>query len=289
MPDGHTLGLVGESGSGKTTLGMSLLRMIEPPGKITRGSIEWNGDNVLGMTPRALRNFRWKVISMVFQSAMNSLNPVASVSKQIEEVLRQHTGISDSEARSKALELLNDVGIEPVRADGYPHQFSGGMRQRVVIATALALSPKLLIADEPTSALDVVVQKQILALLRDRISRASLSLLFVTHEIALLNGMVDNVAVMYRGEIIEQGPLRSVLDSPLHPYSEMLLESMLSMEATPEVLSKGRKLGAETLQVPESTCKYSDRCKYAFARCRVERPRLQKVGESRWVACFKYS
>jgi peptide/nickel transport system ATP-binding protein len=289
IPEGETLGLVGESGSGKTTLGMSFLRMIEPPGRIAGGSISWNESDLLSMSPRELRNYRWKVTSMVFQSAMNSLNPVETVSEQVAEVLREHTDVSNKEARAKALELLSDVGIDAKRAHDYPHQFSGGMRQRVVIAMSLALAPKLLIADEPTSALDVVVQKQILSLLKRKIAHSSLSMVFITHEIALLNGLVENVAVMYMGEIVEMGPLKSVLGKPLHPYSEMLLESMLSMETPPEILSRERKVGMQSSSAPEGACKFAGRCKYAFARCRAERPKLEKVDETRWVACFKYS
>jgi peptide/nickel transport system ATP-binding protein len=188
--NGYTLGLVGESGSGKTSLGMSIVNAIEPPGYISNGSIVYNGEDVLKLSPEELRLYRWKEVSMVYQSAMNSLSPVKSASNHVIEVLRQHLSISKSEAKEKSLELLSQVGIKKERTGDYQHQLSGGMRQRVVIAMALALSPKMLIADEPTSALDVVVQRQILSLLKKNVMERKLSLIFITHEIAILHGLV---------------------------------------------------------------------------------------------------
>ena len=289
-PDGYTLGVVGESGSGKSTLGLSIMNAIEPPGGIVGGKIDFAGRNVLKMSSSELRSYRWKEVSMVFQAAMNSLNPVKPVINPITEVIRQHTDASRDEAHETALALLSDVGINPNRSNNYPHEFSGGMRQRVVIALALALSPRLLIADEPTSALDVVVQQQILQLLKTMIAKKNLSLIFITHEIALLNNICDNVAVMYAGEIVEVGPTQKVLSKPLHPYTEMLIGTIIRMGSNLQSLggtvaydSKSRGL------LPESACKYSDRCKYAFGRCKVERPALREVERGRWVACHKYN
>jgi peptide/nickel transport system ATP-binding protein len=286
---GYTVGVVGESGSGKTTLGMSIMNLIEPPGKVVSGRIDYMGKNVLEMSSSELRAYRWGEVSMVYQSAMNSLNPVKTVIWHLTEVIRAHTPASDREARERALKLLDEVGIRPERADGYAHEFSGGMRQRVVIAMALALSPKLMIADEPTSALDVVVQRQILTLVRKKVEQNKLSLVFITHEIAILSGLVDNVAVLHGGEIVETGPIDKVLNEPLHPYSEMLLGSLLTLDFEASEMSKFAKAAKKLeLGMPEKGCKYANRCKYAFERCRIESPLLQKVQGNRWVACHKY-
>jgi ABC-type dipeptide/oligopeptide/nickel transport system ATPase component len=240
IPDlGYTVGVVGESGSGKTTLGMSMMNLIEPPGRITSGRVEYMGRNVLEMSDLQLRKFRWQEVSMVFQSAMNSLNPVMSILSHIEEVIMIHESVSKSEARERALKLLSQVGIKSDRAQGYSHEFSGGMRQRVVIAMALALSPKLLIADEPTSALDVVVQRQILSLLKSRQTHEKLSMIFITHDIAVLEGLVDNIVVMHDGRVVEYGEIEKVLRNPSDPYTRMLLNSLLTLDSSKDVL-RGR-------------------------------------------------
>ncbi|MGI0090781.1 MAG: ABC transporter ATP-binding protein [Nitrososphaerales archaeon] len=283
------LGVVGESGSGKTTLGLSILRLIEPPGLISRGSIEYDGKSVLGMSDKDLRQYRWEDVSMVYQSAMNSLNPVKDVLDPIVETLRIHKNIPKNDAREKAIELLSDVGIKPNRASSYPHELSGGMRQRVVIALALALSPKILIADEPTSALDVVTQRQILALLRKEIQQRGLTLIFITHEISLLYGLVDNVAVMFAGEIVERGSVNKVLSKPKHPYTEMLLSTLLTLQSTKGSLDQSRGSSKESINVDINACKYSARCKYVFDRCRKERPALKTIEDGREVACHKYN
>jgi peptide/nickel transport system ATP-binding protein len=237
IPDrGYSVGLVGESGSGKTTLGLSIMNMVEPPGKITSGSVNYLGSDVLGMSDQELRSFRWKEVSMVFQSAMNSLNPVMSILDHITEVMMVHTTISKVEARERALNLLSQVGIMPNRAQNFPHEFSGGMRQRVVIAMALALSPKLLIADEPTSALDVVVQRQILSLLKGRQAREKPSMIFITHDITVLPGLVDNIVVLHSGRIVESGNTQKVLNDPSDPYTRMLLGSLLTLDSSRELL-----------------------------------------------------
>lgn len=291
---GYTLGLVGESGSGKTTLGMSMMNLIESPGKITSGSVEYMGRDVLKMKRTELREYRWREVSLVFQSAMNSLSPVKTVADHIAEVIMEHKSISKSEAREHAFKLLSNVGIKSERMNGYPHEFSGGMRQRVVIAMALALSPKLLIADEPTSALDVVVQKQVLALLKREVAENHLSLLFVTHEIALLNGLVDNVAVMFAGEIVELGESEKVLFDPMHPYTKMLIGSIPMLDSGHDDLLTSRAPVKETAVSITSTgcvpCKYAGRCKLAESKkCQTnERPLLREIAKGRWVACHKY-
>jgi peptide/nickel transport system ATP-binding protein len=287
---GYTLGVVGESGSGKTTLGLSLMNLIEPPGKVINGDVDYMGRNVLKMDYHTLRRYRWEMVSMVFQSAMNSLNPVKTVVDHVSEVIREHKPVTKQEARERAMQLLNEVGIKSNRVSSFPHEFSGGMRQRAVIAMALALSPKLLIADEPTSALDVVVQRQILALLRKEVLEKQLSLVFITHEIALLNGLVEQVAVMFAGEIVEQGPTSLTLSDPLHPYTEMLLHSILSLDSDRSaVLKTPEKKTEEILVAQRVGCKFAGRCVYAFNRCRTEKPILKQAQSGRWVSCHKYN
>ena len=284
---GYTLGVVGESGSGKTTLGKSIMNAVDSPGKIVRGSIKFNGEEVTHMSQRQLASYRWQEVSMVFQSAMNTLNPVKRVSNPIVEVLRLHKGIGKGEATERALKLLSEVGIPPDRAQDYPHELSGGMKQRVVIALALCLTPRLLIADEPTSALDVVTQKQILTLLKKEVVENKLSMIFITHEISLLEGLVENVAVMYSGEVVEVGSTNDVLRRPLHPYTQMLLSTLLTLDS-------GKNAEAPIPSAPqeivmqEDSCRYSDRCPYVFDRCRKERPHLREVEKGRWVSCHKY-
>lgn len=287
---GYTLGVVGESGSGKTTLGMSIMNAIERPGRIVKGNVVYNGKDVLKMTKDELRKYRWREVSMVYQSAMNSLNPVKSVSDPIIEVLRKHKGATGKEAQEQAIRLLSGVGINQNRVKDYPFELSGGMRQRVVIALALALSPRMLIADEPTSALDVVVQKQILKLLKREVLEKKLSLIFITHEISLLSGLVQNVAVMYAGEAAEIGPINDVLFEPLHPYTEMLLSTLVTLESEDGSTSNFIPEGTKTEQMLTlNSCRYANRCKYAFERCRNERPKLREVKQGRYVACHKYS
>lgn len=289
--NGHTIGIVGESGSGKTTLGMTTMNLIEPPGMVTGGSVDFGGKDVLRMSASDLRRYRWSQVSMVYQSAMNALNPVKRVSDPLVEVIREHAGARKPIANEQALKLLSEVGIQGDRANDYPHELSGGMRQRVIIALALALSPKLLIADEPTSALDVVVQRQILSLLKREVTERGLSLIFITHEISLLQGLVHDVAIMYAGEIVERGPTETTLARPLHPYTEMLLATLLTMGTERSIIEKRQREAPRDLQagIPATACKYSNRCKYVFERCRNERPKLVEVEKGRWVACHKYS
>jgi oligopeptide/dipeptide ABC transporter ATP-binding protein len=284
---GYTLGIVGESGSGKTTLAMSVMNSLEPPAKIVRGTIEFNGRNLFDMSKKELRKYQWRDVSMVYQAAMNSLNPVMTVLDPIVEVLRVHAKLPKRKAFERAQALLSEMGIDEKRASAYPHEFSGGMRQRVVIALALALSPKLLIADEPGSALDVVVQRKILALLRAQVIEKNLSLIFITHEISLLRGLVDNVAVMYSGEIVEVGPESKLLFDPLHPYTKFLISALLDLDSRREDVVNFQPVSKVT-NVSPAACKYSGRCPYAFDRCSRERPLLREVEQSRFVACHKY-
>jgi peptide/nickel transport system ATP-binding protein len=294
----HAIGIVGESGSGKTTLGMSIMNVVEKPGVITGGSINYDGTDVLKLSKTDLRKYRWEKVSMVYQSAMNSLNPVKSVRDPIIEVLREHDRrMPKEQAVQNAVKLLGEVGIKRERTKDYPHEFSGGMRQRVVIALALALSPKLLIADEPTSALDVVTQRQILSLLKRKVDSSGLSLLFITHEISVLSGLVDEIVVMFEGQIVERGPIEKIFQEPLHPYTEALLANLLTIDSdttvssyeTPSSAAGNGQLLLRKKVLEENLCKYSSRCKYAFDRCVKESPVLQEAEKGRWVACHKYA
>ena len=283
------LGIVGESGSGKTTLGLSILNLIEAPGKVTNGSIEYMGKNILDFGEADLRKYRWKQVSMVHQSAMNSLNPVKTIINPIVEILRYHAKMPKDEAQKRAIQLLSEVGIKPERVFSYPHELSGGMKQRVSIALALALSPKILIADEPTSALDVLTQLQILALIRKEIRDRGLYLIFITHEISLLSGLVDNIAVMYAGDIVELGRVKDVLSNPQHPYTEMLIGTLVTFHSKSSVYLSRTDAKEVPTTIPSRGCRYANRCKYAFERCMTEEPLLKMTKEGREVACHKYN
>ncbi len=225
---------------------------------------------------------------MIFQSAMNSLNPVKRTADHIVEVINEHSQVPKREARETALKLLSEVGIESDHAFDFPHEMSGGMQQRVAIALALALSPKIVIADEPTSALDVVVQRQILVLLKREVSDRSLSLLFITHDLPILVDLVEQISVMFAGEIVEQGSTREVLTEPLHPYTEMLLDSLLTLDEK-KTQRQAESLRERNRPIATTGCKYRNRCKYAFDRCSTEAPVLKETKGGRLVACHKYS
>ena len=274
---GETLGIVGESGCGKTATSLSLLRLIpEPPGHILPGSlIEFEGRNVLALAPRELQALRGNEMAIIFQEPMTSLNPVLTVDDQISEVAIVHERLSRRAARARTLELLQLVGIpDPARrATAYPHQLSGGMRQRVMIAMALACRPKILIADEPTTALDVTIQAQILELLARLQAELGMAVLLITHDLGIVAGAVDRVLVMYAGQVVEAAPTRELFARPLHPYTEGLLASTLRLDA-----ARGR-LPSIAGQVPASTawpggCRFHPRCPYAWDRCLTEDPEL---------------
>jgi peptide/nickel transport system ATP-binding protein len=282
---GETLGLVGESGCGKTVTSLSLLRLIpEPPGHIRPGSfVEFEGRNLLTLGLRELRAIRGNQIAMIFQEPLTSLNPVLTVGDQIAEAAILHQGLARRAARRRTIEMLRLVGIpDPAeRVDHYPHQMSGGMRQRVMIAMALVCHPKLLIADEPTTALDVTIQAQILELLKRLQTELGMAVLLITHDLGIVAGAADRVVVMYAGQVVEQAPTGQLFAHPLHPYTEGLLASVPRLDAT---AGRGRsRLHSIPGQVPAATawpegCRFHPRCPYAWDRCRREEPPLLDAG-----------
>ena len=287
---GRTLGLVGESGSGKSVSAMSILQLLDGNGYIESGEILFDGKDLTKATANEMYAVRGNDISVIFQEPMTSLNPVFSVEKQVSEPFIIHQGMSKAEARKKVVEMLADVKIPnpEVVAKQYPHQLSGGMRQRVMIAMALAFKPKLLIADEPTTALDVTIQAQILRLMNDLKREKGTSILFITHDLGVINQMADDVAVMYCGQIVEMSPVRNIFAGSeyMHPYTEGLLRSIPRLDAdTDERLESIPGAVPHPLKLPVG-CKFAPRCKYATERCLKEEPQLVAVNETQQIRCF---
>jgi oligopeptide/dipeptide ABC transporter ATP-binding protein len=288
LDPGGTLGLVGESGSGKSVTALSIMGLIDERGRIEPGSrIVFGSRELTGLSEQELEGVRGNEISMIFQEPMTSLNPVYSVGDQIAEAVRLHEKVGPKQALARAEEMLELVGIPEAgrRLGDYPHQMSGGMRQRVMIAMALACNPKLLIADEPTTALDVTIQAQILELMTELRERLGMSILLITHDLGVVAEMCDDVAVMYGGRVVERGSVERVFESPQHPYTEALLQSipMLGMTQA-EPLRVIRGTVPNPLDWPRG-CRFAPRCDYAFDRCREESPPLYRAGEQE-SACF---
>ena len=290
LDEGKTLGIVGESGSGKSVSAMSIIKLLDGNGWIDSGSVTFNGRDILSCTEKDMYHIRGNEISVIFQEPMTSLNPVFTVERQIGEVLRIHQNMAKKEAYAKAVSLLADVKIpNPERvAKQYPFQLSGGMRQRVMIAMALACKPKLLIADEPTTALDVTIQAQILKLMNDLKRQTGTSILFITHDLGVIHEMADEVAVMYCGQIVEKADAKEIFHKSVysHPYTEGLMISIPRLN-TP----KGKKLDAIPGAVPNPLylpkgCKFAPRCKYCTQKCLEEEPPLSEVGPNHLVRCF---
>ncbi|MBN1826342.1 MAG: ABC transporter ATP-binding protein [Candidatus Eisenbacteria bacterium] len=273
---GEAVGLVGESGCGKSVAALSVLRLVPPPGKITGGAIRFDGQDLLALPEREMRRVRGRRISMVFQEPMTSLNPVLTCGYQVEETLRRHEGLSGREAARRAVEILGLVGItDPERrARDYPHRLSGGMRQRVLLAVALACGPALLIADEPTTALDVTIQAQILDLLDGLREKLGLAVLLITHDLAVVAELADRTAVMYAGEIVEEAPTADLFRRPLHPYTQALLGSIPRLDDEPRPLRPVEGNVPDPLRPPEG-CRFHPRCPIAEPRCRLEHPDLE--------------
>jgi len=287
LKPGEVLGLAGESGSGKSTIAQAILRILQPPAIITGGSVTFGGREILEMNDDELAEFRWRDVSMVFQSAMNALNPVMTVGAQIIDAIQAHEGVSDRVARSRAEELLMVVGIEANRIDAYPHQLSGGMRQRAVIAIALALHPPLMIMDEPTTALDVVVQKEIMYQITELREQLGFSILFITHDLSLLVEISNRIAIMYAGQIVELAPARTLFDNPLHPYTRGLMSSFPSLTGE-RVKLTGIPGSPPDLAAPPSGCRFHPRCPNRMAQCDRVVPRLAEVEPDHLVACHLY-
>jgi oligopeptide transport system ATP-binding protein len=288
MP-GETLGIVGESGCGKSITALSLMRLIpSPPGKIVDGKIIFQGDNVLEMNDDEVRSIRGNRIAMIFQDPMTSLNPVLTVNRQISEAVMLHLGMSKAEARERAVELLKMVGIPNAeeRVNQYPHQFSGGMRQRVMIAMALSCNPDLIIADEPTTALDVTIQAQILELLKKIQKDRGTGLIMITHDLGVVAGMTDRVNVMYAGHIVETASTDEVFANPRHPYTLGLLNSIPRLdEKERERLKPIRGLPPDLIDLP-NMCPFAPRCDYAEEQCFQQNPQLREVAAGHEIACW---
>lgn len=287
---GETMAVVGESGCGKTMLALSILRLVpDPPGRITGGEVVFDGQDLLSLSEKEMRGIRGNRISMIFQEPMTSLNPVFRVGEQIAEVIRLHRGVSVQEAMEAAVEMLSLVGIpHPAkRAQSYPHELSGGMRQRVVIAMALACDPDLILADEPTTALDVTIQAQILDLMNDLKQRRDSAIMLITHDLGVVAQTCSRVAVMYAGKMVEQASTADLFADPLHPYSQGLMQSV------PRITDRARELAPVSGIVPSLTalpsgCRFNPRCPKAFDKCTKQAPPLFAPNSGRQVRCWLY-
>jgi peptide/nickel transport system ATP-binding protein len=283
---GEVLGVVGESGAGKSLTGAAVIGLIDPPGRIGAGEVWLAGRRIDNLPAEGLRRVRGREIGAVFQDPLTSLNPLYTIGRQIVETMTTHLKLSSSAARQRSLDLLGEVGIPAPkrRFDHYPHQFSGGMRQRVVIALALAANPKLIIADEPTTALDVSIQAQIIALLKRLCREHGTAVMLITHDMGVIAETADRVAVMYAGRIAEIGPVADVIHRPRHPYTEGLMGSIPSIVAEREELAQIEGAMPRLNAIPRG-CAFHPRCPHAFDRCRRERPELSPAGATR-AACW---
>lgn len=285
---GKTLGLVGETGAGKTTTALSILRLIpNPPGEITSGSIVLEGKNVFEYSEKEMENIRGKQVSMIFQDPMTSLNPVMTIGDQIAEVIQLHEKIDAKGAMDKAKAMLELVGIPGARAGEYPHQFSGGMKQRVIIAMALVCNPQLLIADEPTTALDVTIQAQVLDLMQKLKEKYGTSMLMITHDLGIVAEVCDEVSIMYAGRIVEHGTLEDIFDHTSHPYTEGLFGSLPNIEKRTEALKPIPGLMPDPTNLPTG-CPFHPRCKYATELCKTRVPVKTELSQTHSVCCLAY-
>jgi oligopeptide transport system ATP-binding protein len=291
LDKGETLGLVGESGSGKSVTNMSIMKLIPmPPGKIVGGEVLLDGEDVLKMNEKELSKIRGNRISMIFQDPMTALNPYLRISTQLVETIRLHQGLDKAAARKKAIEMLKLVGIPAAerRVDSYPHQFSGGMRQRVMIAIALSCNPEILIADEPTTALDVTIQAQILDLIKDLSEKLNTAVIMITHDLGVVAGMCDNVCVMYAGRIVERAPVDELFEEPKHPYTNGLIQSIPRLDEE----GSGRLYSIDgqppnVIDLPEC-CPFHPRCEKAMDICTNKYPPTVELDGKREVACWLY-
>ncbi|MBR3192971.1 ABC transporter ATP-binding protein [Bosea sp. (in: a-proteobacteria)] len=285
---GEVLGVVGESGAGKSVTGSAIIGLIDPPGRIADGKVVLSGERVDHLPPEQMRRVRGKRIGMIFQDPLTSLNPLYRVGEQLIETIQTHTDLNAADARKRAIALLDEVGIPAPerRIDGYPHEFSGGMRQRVVIALALCAEPEFIIADEPTTALDVSVQAQIIGLIKRLCKERGTSVMLVTHDMGVIAETADRVAVMYAGRVAEIGPVREVIKHPLHPYTQGLMGAIPSITGDAERLVQIPGSMPRLSSIPRG-CAFNPRCSKVFDRCRIDRPELIDVGGHQ-VACHLY-
>ena len=283
---GEILGVVGESGAGKSLTGASIIGLLEPPGRIASGEILLEGQRIDNLTNDQLRHIRGRKIGAIFQDPLTSLNPLYSVGKQLTETIQAHLPVSNAEARRRAIDLLKDTGIPAAeqRIDHYPHQFSGGMRQRVVIALALAAEPKLIVADEPTTALDVSIQAQIISLLKNICKNRGAAVMLITHDMGVIAETCDRVAVMYAGRIVEIGPVHEVINQPAHPYTAGLMASIPDITQDRDYLNQIDGAMPRLNAIPTG-CAFNPRCLKVFDRCKIERPELVSAGATR-AACW---
>ncbi len=289
LKPGDTLGLVGETGAGKTTTALSIMRLVpDPPGRITAGNILFNGENLLEKREREMRRIRGNKISMIFQDPMTSLNPVFTVGRQIAENVQLHQGVSYTRAQKRAAEMLDIVGIPGARIDSYPHEFSGGMKQRVGIAMALACSPAVLIADEPTTALDVTIQAQILEIMKELKEQFRSAMIMISHDLGVVAEVADQAAVMYAGNLVETGAVEQVFSSPQHPYTVGLVASIPDIDSYGKSrLSPIEGLMPDAMELPAG-CSFHPRCPRVMDRCRREKPPMYRTGSEGQARCFLF-
>ena len=286
---GQAVGVVGESGCGKTTVALSILKLLPRGGKIRQGKIMFDGTDIVPLSDKEMRKIRWKGISVVFQGAMNALNPVFKVGDQIIEAIKTHEpDLPKSDAKARAMSLLEMVGVESSRINNYPHEFSGGMRQRALIAMALAANPKLLIADEPGTALDVIVQAQVLQLMRSLKEKLGLSMMMISHDLSIVAELCEKVAVMYAGHIVEYGDIGEIFKEPLHPYTQGLLGAFPSISGDKQKLVSIPGQPPDLLAPPPG-CPFYPRCPYAMDVCKTNFPQQKKMGSGEhYVSCYLY-
>lgn len=289
LKKGEVLGLVGETGAGKTTTALGIMGLLPPKvGHVIQGKIELDGENLFDKSEREMRNIRGKKISMIFQDPMTALNPVKTVGEQIAEVVLLHSHCSKVEALRRAQDMLAMVGIVPERYKDYPHQFSGGMKQRIVIAIALACEPELLIADEPTTALDVTIQAQILDMMRSLQKKQGTSMILITHDLGVVAEMCDHCAVMYAGELVEYGTVEEILDNPKHPYTKALYQSIPSLDKDVDRLHVVPGMVTDPSNLPEY-CSFADRCEAKCDLCEKADPKMIRLNEEHCVKCLQYT